>query len=143
MLTRFCVGYVLALIFTVSIGVSARASSEAFVLPVKFGLEALSEEEQAALLDRLDAYALADAVLNNCGKSTDTEKRMVEAVKDCVEPAAIEKVTQHYRQRLTRHKGEHKRLLCEKEGARLKDLSDMIDKAIDEAARLCRACLVC
>jgi hypothetical protein len=143
MLTRFRIGCVLALICAVSIGMSAKASSEAPVLQVKFGLEALSDEEQAALMDRLDAYALAEAVLGNCGKPTDAEKRMVEAIKDCIEPAAIEKVTQHFRQRLTRYKGDHKRLLCDKESGRLKELSDYIDKAINEAARLCKACLVC
>jgi hypothetical protein len=122
---------------------SAMASSNAPVIPVKFGLEALSEEELSILKDHLDAYALAEAVLGNCGKTSDAEKRMIEAVKDCVEPSAIEQVSQHYRERLKRYKGEHKHLLCDKEGARLKELSDMINKAIDDAARVCRACIAC
>ena len=112
-------------------------------LPVKFGLDALTPEERATLWDRADFYALAEAVLTNCGKGSNMEKRMIEAVKNCVEPSALQKVVDHYRERFTHYKAEQKHLLCTKEERRLKELSAMLDKDIDEAARQCGTCVIC
>jgi hypothetical protein len=134
-----CVAVLLVMFFAGETG----NAEEWPALPVKFGLEALTPEELATLWDRADYYALAEAMLTNCGKASNMEKRMVDAVKNCVEASALQKVVDHYRERLSHYKVEQKHLLCGKGERQLQELSALIDKDISEAARECSTCVIC
>ena len=120
------------------------------VISVKLGFSALSPADEKALWERAEAYANLEHRYNDCGGSTNFEARFVEAVKDCVEPEALEKVRQYYRRKYK--EGSFKPWISAEDRAGscrffmrwiYPKWKAEADHVISEAKRMCKSCLIC
>jgi hypothetical protein len=117
------------------------------VIPAKVGMEWLSQEQQKTLWRRVDQYAGMESFVSFCGRPSNIERRVINAVQACITPATLQQVVARFRKNLSEKKGgiTADQSICEEQ--RVKSLVKKIHAAIDtmvaEVARMCSTCLFC
>jgi hypothetical protein len=115
------------------------------ILKAKYGWDALSKEREKELWEDVDTFALFEAFLITCGKPSQIEERIRKAVSPCVQPSALKKVADKFREKLAEQLAKDKHHKCETKGMRdlIKPMTILIDKQVDRATQACKSCLWC
>jgi hypothetical protein len=110
---------------------------------VKFGFNAMNEQERANLFKQIDDYASFEAFLMACNSPSSIERRVIKGVAACVTPDALQKVSNYFRSKLA---GPPPKVIsCE--DPQTKDLiariHQLIDARVKEVTKLCSECFIC
>ena len=125
---------------------------EGTIVPVKLGLQDMSNEERKDLWKRVDEYATVDALQQFCGKKLDLQRRAWRAVATCVEVKSLRRVLAEFRKKRAEYlkawedlhgEEEHKKKVCEHFKTKLTDYARIISRQIAEAAKMCSNCFFC
>ena len=112
--------------------------------PVKLGFDYLSKDQYADLWKRADNYALAEAFLRQCGAPSSIERKMIQAVSPCIEPAVLKKVANYFRNKVA-ELGRKNQFACGTDHAKglVKSTRIKIDADINEVRGMCASCFIC
>jgi hypothetical protein len=112
--------------------------------PAKLDFASLSASQMRALWKRADDYALAEALLKQCGSPSHIEQRMMSAAKACVEPRALEGAVAYFRKKVA-GLGTNPRFLCSsyRSKALMKIMRSKIDRVVEDVRARCSACVFC
>jgi hypothetical protein len=117
------------------------------VIRVKLGMEWLTAEQQQVLWRRVEQYAGMESFVSFCGRPSQIERRVINAVQPCITPDTLQLVTSRFRKNLNDKKSRISadRTICEEQKAKtlVKQIHTAIDNMVDEIARMCRSCLIC
>jgi hypothetical protein len=123
----------------------AAAADE--VIQAKVGMEWLSPEQQQTLWRRVDQYAGMESFVSFCGRPSNIERRVVNAVQACITPATLQLVVNRFRKHLSEKKGgiTADQSICEEQKVKslVKRIHAAIDTMVAEVARMCSSCLFC
>src|SRR4051794_9999997 len=79
-------------------GVSSATMVESHL--VKFGFDAMNEQQRTDLFKQIDDYASFEAFLMACNSPSSIEQRLAKGVAACVTPNALQKVSNYFRSKL-------------------------------------------
>lgn len=117
------------------------------VIQAKVGLDWLSKEQQLVLWQRVERFASMESFASFCGKPSQIERRVVNAVSSCVTPTSLQQVVTQFRRKLHERNGaitaDHS--VCEEQRIKtlVKEIHTAIDTLVSEVARMCKSCLIC
>jgi hypothetical protein len=117
------------------------------VILAKVGLDWLNKEQQQQLWKRVDIYADMESFANFCGRPSHIERRVLSAVRPCIEPASLHQVVSRFRRKL--HERNEKITadpsICEEQRIKnlVKEIHSSIDKLVTEVTRMCNSCIIC
>jgi hypothetical protein len=117
------------------------------IILAKVGMEWLSQEQQQTLWRRVDQYAGMESFVSFCGRPSNIERRVVNAVQACVTPASLQMVVTRFRKNLSEKKGgiTADQSICQEQRVKtlVKKIHAAIDTMVAEVARMCSSCLFC
>ena len=124
---------------------SVAASDD--VIQAKLGLDWLSKDQLKQLWKRVELYADMESFANFCGRPSQIERRVINAVKPCITPVSLQQVIVHFRRKLNERNGSITAdpSICEEQRIKklVMEIHTTIDKLVTEVTRLCRSCIIC
>lgn len=114
------------------------------VTSAKLGFDYLTPVQYKELWKRADNYAMAEAFLRRCSKSSFIEARMRAAAAPCVKPEALHRVALYFRSKVA-HFTRQNEYICDTEQSRnmVRLLRARIDQDVAEVRSMCSACFFC
>lgn len=114
------------------------------ITPVKLGFDYLTPVQYKELWKRADGYAMAEAFLRKCAKSSFVEARMRAAASACVTPDALNRVALYFRSKVAQFSRQNA-YICDTEQSRslVRMLRARIDQDVTEVRSMCSACFFC
>lgn len=144
-LSRARIGLVALVLGCVALGPSVAARDD--VILAKLGLDWLSKEQQQQLWKRVELYADMESFANFCGRPSQIERRVINAVKPCITPVSLQQVIAHFRKKLTEKNGTISAdpSICEEQRIKnlVREIHTTIDKLVTEVTRMCNSCIIC
>lgn len=144
-LSRARIGLVALVLGCVALGPSVAARDD--VILAKLGLDWLSKEQQQQLWKRVELYADMESFANFCGRPSQIERRVINAVKPCITPVSLQQVIAHFRKKLTEKNGTISAdpSICEEQRIKnlVREIHTTIDKLVTEVTRMCKSCIIC
>ena len=119
-------------------------AGSSYITPAKLGFDYLSPVQYKELWKRADGYAMAEAFLRKCAKSSFVEARMRAAVSACVTPDALNRVALYFRSKVAQFTRQNA-YICDTEQSRslVRQLRTRIDQDVAEVRSMCSACFFC
>jgi hypothetical protein len=143
--SRARIGFVALVLGCVVLGPSVAARDD--VILAKLGLDWLSKEQQQQLWKRVELYADMESFANFCGRPSQIERRVINAVKPCITPVSLQQVIAHFRKKLTEKNGTitADRSICEEQRIKnlVREIHTTIDKLVTEVTQMCKSCIIC
>ncbi len=120
-------------------------TARAETVQVKLGVSFLTDSQKADLWDRVDKFARWEARLIYCNRPTNIVRRAVAAVDACVHEPDLKQVASRFRRKLADEQKKLKPIDCEHQFAQtfIREVHELADATINDAAQVCRACLIC
>lgn len=120
------------------------AAGPSTITMAKLGFDYLTPVQYKELWKRADNYAMAEAFLRRCGKSSFIEARMRAAAAPCVRPEALHRVALYFRSKVA-HFTRQNEYICDTEQSRnlVRLLRTRIDQDVAEVRSMCSACFFC
>jgi hypothetical protein len=119
-------------------------AGRSYVTPAKLGFDYLTPVQYKELWQRADGYAMAEAFLRKCAKSSFVEARMRAAASACVTPEALNRVAVYFRGKVAQFSRQNA-YICDTEQSRslVRQLRTRIDQDVAEVRSMCSACFFC
>jgi hypothetical protein len=125
----------------------APATARDDVILAKVGLDWLSKDQQQKLWQRVELYAHMESFANFCGRPSQIERRVVNAVKACITPTSLQQVVVFFRKKLNERNEAISAdpSICEETRMKnlVREIHTSVDKLVAEVARMCKSCLFC
>jgi hypothetical protein len=129
----------------VALFLTASGGAEAQVMQTKLDLSYLTKQQRATLLKLVDDFAFYETYLLLCSRTSNIERRMVAAAKDCVADGALHEIAKEFHKRKEYWGRDWKKADCA--SSKAVEIGNrmilIINDRVQEVTRMCRACLFC